>query len=120
MGFTNVRWKRKVHYGLPSPVVVNVSQTVAEKVGDEVVERVVRVPVDLCSKEAAKSLPTLAEYSLKNLLEAGVPLEQINPSNLLTPTDLAFGSAHAEAVGSKILDSIETDVPVVEPSNSAE
>lgn len=117
MGFTNKRSKRSVAFSVPQHVVANVSHTVTEDVDGVTVERQVYVPVDLSSKEAASSIPTMEEYSLKNLLAAGVPLEQLQVSTLLNPTDVAFGALRAEAVLTPILDKLESSASSVESSN---
>lgn len=96
---------------LPSPTVVyDVQQKVT--VDEKGVQRVsfVEVPND----ELCKGIPTPSEYSLENLLRAGVPLEQVSCNILDTaPTDAQLN---------KIVDSLSgSDEPntndVVEPTN---
>lgn len=73
------------------------AQTIAEQ--DEngtPVNRVVYLPVDYTSKEVEKSLPDAKDYTLENLLSAGVPLEQVAVSSLLNPTDFATNQRYAE------------------------
>lgn len=78
-------------------VIEPVSRTIPEKASDGTpCERVVYTPMDFTSKDAVKTLPTAQEYSLENLLSAGVPLEQLSVSTFFNPTDYATNQRLAE------------------------
>lgn len=48
---------------------------------------VLETEVDVTSSDAVASLPSAEEYTLENLIRAGVPLDEV-PSQVLTPSDV--------------------------------
>lgn len=83
---------RKTSYPIavfpPSPII-QIQETEYEEVVDgNTLKRVVYVPLDLCSNEAASSLPTYKEFYLEELLKAGIPLDQLNVSGYFNQTDV--------------------------------
>lgn len=61
---------------------------------------VIEHEVDVTSPDAVASLPTSEEYTLDNLMRAGVPLEEV-PSQVLTPSDVdTVNSALSSALDS--------------------
>lgn len=80
-----------------SKVIEPSAQTIDEMdENNNPVQRVVYLPVDYTSKEVEKSLPEAKDYTLANLMAAGVPLEQVAVSSLLNPTDFATNQRLAE------------------------
>lgn len=78
-------------------VIESTAQTISET--DELgipIHRVVYLPIDYTSNDVEKSLPDAKDYTLENLLAAGVPLEQLSVSTLLNPTDFATNQRLAE------------------------
>lgn len=78
-------------------VIESTAQTISET--DELgipIHRVVYLPIDYTSDDVVKSLPDAKDYTLENLLAAGVPLDQLSVSNLLNPTDYATNQRLAE------------------------
>lgn len=70
-----------------SSVVLPVEQIISEDVEGVTVERSVFVPVDLASRRAELSLPKASEYTLENLLKAGVDLKTLNPIDYFRSSD---------------------------------
>lgn len=62
--------------------------------------------VDICDPALSDTMPSPDEYTLENLLSAGVGLDQV-PTNVLTPTD-------AVIINNEIANSLE----VIEKSNN--
>lgn len=95
---------------LPSPTVVyDVQQKVT--VDEKGVQRVSFV--DVPNDDFCKGIPKPSEYSLENLLRAGVPLEQVSCNILDTvPTDAQLNKIVESLPGSE-----EPNVNDVEPIN---
>lgn len=70
-----------------SSYFVDVEKIVSEDIDGVTVERAVRVPVDIASREAELSLPKASDYSLENLIKAGVDLKTLNPMDFFRSTD---------------------------------
>lgn len=69
------------------PIIEVQSQTIDEMKDGEIVSRAALVPVNVSSPDAAKNLPTYKEYYVENLVNAGVPLEQVNVSSYFNAHD---------------------------------
>ena len=83
-------FKRRA-YSFSSPGVVKRTETVVTS-SQEIdkdglsINRVVYKEVDPFSDEAVQALPTYEDYSLSNLIAAGVPLDTIPVGQLLDPS----------------------------------
>lgn len=86
------------------PLVVMQTQPVEELKDGVLSSRVVHVPVDVTSKEAAAAIPSYKEYYVENLIKAGIPLEQVNVSSFFNPED----SINLERVRSAALVDLES------------
>lgn len=105
-------------------VITDQVQTFEEEVEGNVVTRVAHVPLNLCSKEAAASIPTYKEYYLEELMKAGVPLDQVNVSGMFNPTDqVTLENVRKAAISrleSKISASQVVNESIVEPIKTVE
>lgn len=68
-------------------VIVPVEKIVSEVIDGVSVDRAVIVPVDIASKQAELSLPKASEYTLENLIKAGVDLKTLNPMDFFRSND---------------------------------
>lgn len=77
--------KSKLTYE-PSTKVLERKQVVVPEMDDNgnTFNRVSYKDIDVSSDDYIKDLPRLEEYTLSNLMAAGIPLEQLNPSGLLS------------------------------------
>lgn len=75
--------KHKIIYEPSVKVYEKVSKQVSEVVDGQERTKVVFEDVDISTDDYIKDLPRFEEYSLSNLLAAGVPLEQMNVQGLL-------------------------------------
>lgn len=66
---------------------------------------VISQKLDITSQDYVKNIPTPEEYSLQNLLQSGVPLEVVNTSSLLNPSDSSVYNEIAETINNEILES---------------
>lgn len=57
--------------------------------------------------ENAKKVPTYKEYTLENLIAAGVGLDPINVSNMLTPTDRATLDIVGQNISTEAFDRLQ-------------
>lgn len=76
--------KKGIPLSKPAPVFVRAEQNVSQV--DEhgnVIEKVIYEKLDSTDPDNFPILPSVEEYSLSNLLNAGVPLEQIPVGSLL-------------------------------------
>lgn len=88
-----LRRKNVKHYGLVKPSGVGSSLelvTSAEKLEDgNVINRVSLQDVSLAETDERLKVISPEDYTLENLMKAGVPLDQINLSGFMSPTDKA-------------------------------
>lgn len=76
---------------LSAPCSISFERERVERVerNGEIVDVVLTDTVDPCSTEYVKDIPDRSLYSLRNLLDAGVPLERINVSGMFGYSDMS-------------------------------
>lgn len=77
--------KTKIKFESSKKVIERVSRPITEmEENGNVNVRVRYEDVDVSSDDYVKDLPRLEEYTLSNLMSAGIPLEQLNVSGLMS------------------------------------
>lgn len=97
-----------------------VDKTVIDEEGNTVIETLLVSEDDY---ESFKSVPKEADYKLKDLLSAGVPLKDISVSGLLDSSDFADISIRKEKLSNSMLSKVQDYLakksfekePIVEP-----
>lgn len=83
------RKKQKFSPSAPCPVPIIEQVSTPTFVDGDVVTVLESKVVDTCSDEYLNRIPDPAEYTLEYCLAAGITLDVIKASNLLSPTDIA-------------------------------
>lgn len=117
--------KNAKHFGLSHPTGVGSSLEVvtsAEQLEDgNVINRVSLQDVSLAEVDDRLSVINPDEYTLENLMKAGVSLDQINLSSFVAPTDKATIAERAEKISLNAFDNLigeETKASIKEAKNA--